>query len=160
MSILLLVLSMVLVSVAPSQVFRITDVVFGSSSKAAVQLKNSATDSVTQLDIIYNGTSYQLTGAFPDSVRIRWFATADSTQRVLIRLKQNQRFGSTYSSVLLDSVKSSTKAVSQGSHTLTGAQFLQYDYLGVSLVAADTINATVKANASKIYLTLDRFFHK
>ena len=85
----------------------------------------------------------------------------------MIRFKAAQTYGAivgTYTSVLVDSNNAATKVASFSRKTITASYYNTYDVVGVSLLvpstagAANTIGAVMKANASRCYARIERWF--
>jgi hypothetical protein len=117
--------------------------------------------------IIYNGTTHPgLLGQYPDSIVIFSYATADTAHDVLMRFKAASRYGRTISSstsVLVDSSRSTSAAVTFRRTTISAANYSPYDLYGVSCyteVQTDAYNALNVAHASKVFVRFVRYFHK
>ena len=129
---------------------------------AGKQFKQSAGDSTATISLYAQAnTPYPLlTGQYPDSIRIRWYASADTLTNIFIYVKTAVGNSTTFvRGSVLDSVKAATAVVAQGSHTISVATYLGYDNLKIALVAQSTGNAYVVTNASKTSVWLD-FYYK
>ena len=134
-------------------------------SKAVVtgkQFRISAGDSTATISLYaLAGQPFPLVaGQYPDSIRIRWYASADSLTNIYIYVKTAVANSGTYvRGTVLDSIKAATAVVSQGSHTISVATYLGYDKLKLALVAQATGNAYVATHASYTSVWLD-FYYK
>lgn len=137
-----------------AQLIRVEDELF-----TAKRLANSQKDSVVGFPIEYNGKAFpQLQGRYPDSLRIGYRATNDSTYVVYIRFKARHAGTTAYTSVLLDSIKSTTAAYKTATVLVPGANYGGYQNIGLALVARDTVNAKSSSTASKLRVIFERFF--
>lgn len=127
---------------------------------AGKRLANSAKDSVVGFTITYNGYTYKsLRGVTPDSIVFVWSCGSDSLVRVFERFKARARGTSTYTSILFDSCKTTSAAVGIGMRSVASVNWLGYDQFGLSLNAQATGNATLTANASRLYVRALKYFH-
>jgi len=149
-----------------AQVFRVTDELY-----KGLQLKNSAVDStmtqnkdgLTYYTLTYNGTRLtDLQNAFPDSVKVTWYVTADSTYKLTVywKAKDSWTLPSQATCVQIDTPTSTTATAKMSSIVVPGAYWQGYDQFGLSVSASASGNATLTAKASKVYLRVDRYFRK
>ena len=150
---------------AQGQNVRVSDILLNGT-----QLANSTQDSTmtvnkdgkTYYSIAYNGITYQsLVGNIPDSIRLTYYVTADSIYKICVRWKAKVNWAP-LSIATGDSVGylySSTATATEGSILIAPTKYYLYDNFGISLVAyAASTNAVIKANASKVYIRVDRYF--
>ncbi len=155
-AVILVALVLFIISNANAQIVKVVKPMF-----SGVQIATSAGDSVTgfSLAAVTNGISALSPSQVPDSIRVKWWASADSVYSVKIRWKASIAGSGLYTSVYIDTIHSTTAAKSQESASITGSDYLSYDLYGLSLIARSAQNATVEANASKLYVWLEFYYH-
>lgn len=152
-----------------AQVVRDEVPLYHSASQQYFQIIEGSTDSANTLGMtITKNISYnnQIVTLYPDSIKLSYQTSADSTVNVKIVAKQQTRKGVGYANTFVDSIYSASAAVTQGLIKLDGTSMYSRASIGnfgLSLRAYKNggakANAAVLADATKIYLTMYLYYH-
>lgn len=144
-----------------AQAIKVTNLMF-SGKKLARSAGDSTAAAVS--GIISPGGSKQLfAGQVPDSIKITWTTSGDSTANCKVHFKARVSGSSVYTSTLVDSITASTVTATQGVISVPGALFNGYDEFNVALLNKGTVSGGITnplnaATASKFNVFLVLYY--